>query len=165
MYDLSLSVLKFQIGFPVNDKLSVKGSIEDVILSVNEYDIQSFDYSDRIEHSILNTNKRLKSYDLKNNRSQFLPQIYANLSYGYNTSSSEYDLFLIQIDGKIMGPLVYRLLFPFLMDSIKSKINRSKIVIQQVENQIKFLERSIDLQINKIYRTQKCNWVIKCFKR
>ena len=152
LYDLSLSVLKFQIGFPVNDKLSVKGSIEDVILSVNEYDIQSFDYSDRIEHSILNTNKRLKSYDLKNNRSQFLPQIYANLSYGYNTSSSEYDLFFNSNRWKNYGTVGLQVIVP-IFDGFnkRSKINRSKIVVQQVENQIKFLERSIDLQINQNY--------------
>ena len=152
LYDLSLSVLKFQIGFPVYDKLSVKGSIEDVILSVNEYDIQSFDYSDRIEHSILNTNKRLKSYDLKNNRSQFLPQIYANLSYGYNTSSSEYDLFFNSNRWKNYGTVGLQVIVP-IFDGFnkRSKINRSKIVVQQVENQIKFLERSIDLQINQNY--------------
>tara|TARA_B100000405_G_C16710391_1_gene419193 strand:- start:785 stop:2116 length:1332 start_codon:yes stop_codon:yes gene_type:complete len=152
LYDLSLSVLKFQIGFPVNDKLLVKGSIEDVILSVNEYDIQSFDYSDRIEHSILNTNKRLKSYDLKNNRSQFLPQIYANLSYGYNTSSSEYDLFFNSNRWKNYGTVGLQVIVP-IFDGFnkRSKINRSKIVVQQVENQIKFLERSIDLQINQNY--------------
>ena len=152
LYDLSLSVLKFQIGFPVNDKLSIKGSIEDVILSVNEYDIQSFDYSDRIEHSILNTNKRLKSYDLKNNRSQFLPQIYANLSYGYNTSSSEYDLFFNSNRWKNYGTVGLQVIVP-IFDGFnkRSKINRSKIVVQQVENQIKFLERSIDLQINQNY--------------
>ena len=150
LYDLSLSVLKFQIGFQVNDKLSVKGSIEDVILSVNDYDIQSFDYSDRIEHSILNTNKRLKSYDLKNNRSQFLPQIYANLSYGYNTSSSEYDLFFNSNRWKNYGTVGLQVIVP-IFDGFnkRSKINRSKIVVQQVENQIKFLERSIDLQINQ----------------
>ena len=152
LYDLSLSVLKFQIGFPVNEKLSVKGSIEDVILSVNEYDIQSFDYSDRIEHSILNTNKRLKSYDLKNNRSQFLPQIYANLSYGYNTSSSEYDLFFNSNRWKNYGTVGLQVIVP-IFDGFnkRSKINRSKIIVQQVENQIKFLERSIDLQINQNY--------------
>ena len=152
LYDLSLSVLKFQIGFPVNEKLSVKGSIEDVILSINEYDIQSFDYSDRIEHSILNTNKRLKSYDLKNNRSQFLPQIYANLSYGYNTSSSEYDLFFNSNRWKNYGTVGLQVIVP-IFDGFnkRSKINRSKIVVQQVENQIKFLERSIDLQINQNY--------------
>ena len=150
LYDLSLSVLKFQIGFPVNDKLSVVGSIEDVIISVNDYDIQSFEYSDRIEHSILNTNKRLKSYDLKNNRSQFLPQIYANLSYGYNTSSSEYDLFFNSNRWKNFGTVGLQIIVP-IFDGFnkRSKINRSKIVVQQVENQIKFLERSIDLQINQ----------------
>ena len=150
LYDLSLSVLKFQIGYPVNDKLSVKGSIEDVTLSVNDYDIQSFEYSDRIEHSILNTNKRLKSYDLKNNRSQFLPQIYANLNYGYNTSSSEYDLFFNSNRWKNYGTVGLQIIVP-IFDGFnkRSKINRSKIVIQQVENQIKFLERSIDLQINQ----------------
>ncbi len=152
MYDLSLSVLKFQIGYPLYDKISVNGSIEDEDISLDDYDIDGFKYSDRIEHSILNTSKKLKSYDLKNNRSQFLPQIYANLSYGYNTSSSKYDLFFNSQRWKNYGTLGLQVIIP-IFDGFnkRSKINKSRLVVQQVANQIQQLERSIDLQINQYF--------------
>jgi len=150
LYDLSLSVLKFQIGYPLYDEISVNGSIEDIDISLEGYDIEGFKYSDRIEHSILSTNKKLKSYDLKNNRSQFFPQIYANLSYGYNTSSSEYDLFFNSKRWKNYGTLGFQVIVP-IFDGFnkRSKINRSRLVVKQVENQIQQLERSIDLQIDQ----------------
>ena len=150
LFDLSLSVLKFQIGSPLHDKISIEGSIEDVNISLEVYDIENFEYFDRIEYSILNTSKRLKEYDLKNNRSQFYPQIYANLSYGYNTSSSQYEIFFNSKRWMNFGTLGLQVIMP-IFDGFnkRSKVNRSKLVVQQFENQIQLLERSIDLQINQ----------------
>ena len=150
LYQLSKEVFNFQIGVPVGTDIQLVGELTEDLVSSFNYSLKDFDYSKRIEYSILQTDKNLKFYDLKNNRSQFLPQIYANLNYGYNTSSSEYDLFFNSNRWKNYGTVGLQIIVP-IFDGFnkRSKINRSKIVVQQVENQIKFLERSIDLQINQ----------------
>jgi|TARA_B110000914_G_C15495258_1_gene462869 outer membrane protein len=150
LYDLSLFVLKFQIGITLNQKIKLIGNLNEDILENFDFDLSKFDYNKRIEYSILKTDRNLKSYDLKNNRTQYLPQIYVNYNYGLNTSTSSYDLFFDSYRWKNFGTVGLKLVVPIFDGFLKrSKINQSKYKIEQVDNQLSFLERSIDLQINQ----------------
>ena len=150
LYELSKEILNFQIGLPVGTNIQLIGSLSEDIVNDFSYNLTDFDYSKRIEYSILQTDKNLKFYDLKNNRSQYYPQIYANYNYGYNTSSSNYDLFFESDRWKSFGTLGLKIIVPIFDGFLKrSKINQSKYKIEQVENQMMFLERSINLQINQ----------------
>ncbi|MEC7851342.1 MAG: TolC family protein, partial [Bacteroidota bacterium] len=147
-FKLSKEVLNFQIGLPVGTQIQLEGELNSKILEDFSYSLDDFDYTNRIEYSILQTDKNLKFYDLKNNRSQYLPQIYANYNYGYNTSSSNYDLFFESNRWKSFGTFGLKVIVPIFDGFLKrSKINQSKYKIEQVENQLLFLERSINLQI------------------
>ena len=149
-YKLSKEVLNFQIGLPVGTDIELTGDLTEEVIKNFNYSLDDFDYSKRIEYSILQTDKNLKFYDLKNNRSQYLPQIYANYNYGYNTSSSNYDLFFDSNRWKSFGTVGLKIIVPIFDGFLKrSKINQSKYKIEQVENQMMFLERSINLQINQ----------------
>ena len=150
LYDLSLFVLKFQIGIPLNQEIKLIGNLNEDILENFDFDLSKFDYNKRIEYSILKTDRNLKNYDLKNNRSQYLPQIYLNYNYGLNTSASSYDLFFDSYRWKNFGTVGLNLVVPIFDGFLKrSKINQSKYKIEQIDNQLSFLERSIDLQINQ----------------
>ncbi len=149
-YKLSKEVLNFQIGLPVGTEIILLGDLDEELVNKFIYSLDDFDYSKRIEYSILQTDKNLKFYDLKNNRSQYYPQIYANYNYGYNTSSSSYDLFFESNRWKSFGTFGLKIIVPIFDGFLKrSKINQSKYKIEQVENQLNFLERSINLQINQ----------------
>ena len=150
LYDLSISVLKFQIGLPIEIEIELIGELSEDMINNFSYELKDFDYSKRIEYSILQTDKNLKSYDLKNNRSQYLPQIYANYNYGYNSSASQSNLFFNSDRWKKFGTLGFVVVIPIFDGFLKrSKINQSKYKIEQIENQMMFLERSINLQINQ----------------
>ena len=150
LYDLSISVLKFQIGIPIEIEIELIGELSEDLINNFSYELKDFDYSKRIEYSILQTDKNLKSYDLKNNRSQYLPQIYANYNYGYNSSASQSNLFFNSDRWKKFGTLGFLVVIPIFDGFLKrSKINQSKYKIEQIENQMMFLERSINLQINQ----------------
>ena len=150
LYKLSNEVLNFQVGLPVGTEVKLIGNLSEDIINQFQYNISDFDYSNRIEYSILKTDKNLKFYDLKNNRSQYLPQVYANYNYGYNTASSNYDLFFENDRWKSFGTLGLKVIIPIFDGFLKrSKINQSKFKIEQIENQMLFLERSINLQINQ----------------
>ena len=150
LYGLSLFVLKFQIGIPLNQEIKLTGNLNEDILENFDFDLSKFDYNKRIEYSILKTDRNLKSYDLKNNRSQYLPQIYVNYNYGLNTSASSYDLFFDSYRWKNFGTFGLKLVVPIFDGFLKrSKINQSKYKIEKIDNQLSFLERSIDLQINQ----------------
>ena len=142
--------MKFQIGIPLTQGLKLLGNLNEDILENFDFDLSDFDYNKRIEYSILKTDRNLKSYDLKNNRSQYLPQIYANYNYGYNSSTSNYDLFFDSNRWKSFGKIGLQVIVPIFDGFLKrSKINQSKYKIEQIDNQLLFLERSIDLQLNQ----------------
>ncbi|MFL2996421.1 MAG: TolC family protein [Cytophagales bacterium] len=150
LYQLSKKVFNFQIGVPVGTDIQLVGELTEDLVSSFNYSLEDFDYSKRIEYSILQTDKNLKFYDLKNNRSQYLPQVYANYNYGYNTSSSDYNVFFDSNRWKSFGTLGFKIIVPIFDGFLKrSKINQSKYKIEQVENQMLFLERSINLQVNQ----------------
>ena len=150
LYQLSKEVFNFQIGVPIGTEIELIDELSEDLIYSFIYSLEDFDYSQRIEYSILQTDKNLKFYDLKNNRSQYLPQIYANYNYGYNTSSSNYNLFFDSDRWKSFGTLGFKIIVPIFDGFLKrSKINQSKYKIEQVENQMLFLERSINLQVNQ----------------
>ena len=150
LYKLSNEILNFQVGLPVGTEVKLIGNLSEDIVNQFQYNISDFDYSNRIEYSILKTDKNLKFYDLKNNRTQYLPQVYANYNYGYNTASSNYNLFFENDRWKSFGTLGLKVIIPIFDGFLKrSKINQSKFKIEQIENQMLFLERSINLQINQ----------------
>ena len=150
LYQLSKEVFNFQIGIPVGSEIELVGELTEDLVNNFNYSLEDFDYSKRIEYSILQTDKNLKFYDLKNNRSQYLPQVYANYNYGYNTSSSDYNVFFDSNRWKSFGTLGFKVIVPIFDGFLKrSKINQSKYKIEQVENQMLFLERSINLQVNQ----------------
>ena len=150
LYDLSLAVLKFQIGLSVDKKIELIEEFNEELVTAFTFDLDEFDYSKRIEYSILQTDKNLKFYELKNNRSQYLPQVYANYNYGYNTSASQSNIFFESDRWKKFGTFGLQVIVPIFDGFLKrSRINQSKFKIEQVENQMLFLERSINLQINQ----------------
>ena len=150
LYDLSLAVLKFQIGISVDKKIELIEEFNEELVTAFTFDLNEFDFSKRIEYSILQTDKNLKFYELKNNRSQYLPQVYANYNYGYNTSASQSNIFFESDRWKKFGTFGLQVIVPIFDGFLKrSRINQSKFKIEQVENQMLFLERSINLQINQ----------------
>ena len=150
LYDLSLAVLKFQIGISVDKKIELIEEFNEELVTAFTFDLNEFDYSKRIDYSILQTDKNLKFYELKNNRSQYLPQVYANYNYGYNTSASQSNIFFESDRWKKFGTFGLQVIVPIFDGFLKrSRINQSKFKIEQVENQMLFLERSINLQINQ----------------
>ena len=150
LYDLSLAVLKFQIGISVDKKIELIEEFNEELVTAFSFDLNEFDYSKRIEYSILQTDKNLKFYELKNNRTQYLPQVYANYNYGYNTSASQSNIFFESNRWKKFGTFGLQVIVPIFDGFLKrSRINQSKYKIEQVENQMLFLERSINLQINQ----------------
>ena len=150
LYDLSLAVLKFQIGISVDKKIVLIEEFNEELVTAFTFDLNEFDYTKRIEYSILQTDKNLKFYELKNNRSQYLPQVYANYNYGYNTSASQSNIFFESDRWKKFGTFGLQVIVPIFDGFLKrSRINQSKFKIEQVENQMLFLERSINLQINQ----------------
>ncbi|MBD3748843.1 MAG: TolC family protein [Sphingobacteriales bacterium] len=94
--ELGKNVLKFQMGMPVEDDLTLSGSIDDVSLSSKDLPLtDSATYRNRIEYNLAQTQVKLNALSLKNTKAEFLPTLSAfgtgSLSYQNNSFSNLYD--------------------------------------------------------------------------
>lgn len=87
---------------------------------------------------------------MKNNKVQYLPKLYARFGYGWNTAAaSGSDLFVSRrwLDNGAIGITASIPIFDGFLKS--NKIQQNKLQVEQIENQMSYLEKSIDLQIEQ----------------
>lgn len=146
---ISRDLLKFQMGMPISQELTLTDKLEEVAFTDPTVD-DDFNYAERIEYSQMQTNMALANLDLKNNRVQYLPTLYANFNYGYNTQTSESDQLFKTNRWLNYGATGLSLNIPLFDGFLKSnRIQKNKIQIRQIEQSFEQLENTIDLQIKQ----------------
>lgn len=82
-------VLKFQMGMPLRDSLTLVGSLKDFkVTELKPDELLQAQFQNRIEYSILETNKQLYRLDIKNKQAGNYPRLVAFANYGSNFGSS-----------------------------------------------------------------------------
>lgn len=161
--ELGIAVLKFQMNYPMSDSIVVSGVIQDVKIDVNlaAYQ-QNWDYRSRPDYQVLDANKKLQEYNVKNKYAVSLPTLGAFLNYGYSTQSGDFGgLFKTNSgvsDGGGLGPdkwynySSYGLslsmpIFTGLQN--RQRVQQEKIKLQKIQNDFVGLKSSIDLEIRQ----------------
>ncbi|WP_333819307.1 TolC family protein [Ohtaekwangia sp.] len=170
MQNLSLSLLKFQMNYPMDKPLAVEGTLKTLQVDedlFNEYQ-QNWDYKNRIEFKVLDTQRKLQELDVKNQYSASLPSLSAFANLGYSTQSPNIGgLFKTNTnltDNGRIGPdkwysfSTYGLslnipLFSGLQRNYK--IQQSKLALLKIENNYNSLKQNIDLNIQQNTTTYK----------
>lgn len=147
--NLSSKLLKFQMGMPLNEPIVLSESLAD-LSPEKTLGASDFTYDSRIEFSQLKTNETLVGLDMKNNKAQYLPKLYAQFNYGYNTAASNFDL-LMQGDRWLsFGTIGVTLNIPIFNGFIKqTSIQQNKIQLQQIAARKEMLMKNIDLEIEQ----------------
>lgn len=148
--DVSRKLLKFQMGMDLNQPIVLMENLEDVQVHVPVVPVENFDYNQRIEYSQLQTNRNLAYLDMKNNKVQYLPKLYARFGYGWNTASATgSDLFVSRrwLDNGAIGITASIPIFDGFLKS--NKIQQNRLQVEQIENQMSYVEKSIDLEIEQ----------------
>jgi outer membrane protein TolC len=91
LQNLSMVLLKYQMNYPMEQALSVSGDLSE--LRVNERLFEEYqegwDYKNRIEYKMLDTQRRLLELDVKYRYSGSLPNLAAFANLGYTTQSPD----------------------------------------------------------------------------
>jgi outer membrane protein TolC len=91
LQELSYSLLKFQMGYPMEEPIKVTESLEKIELATfNLNTAGEFSYANRIEYSILQTQENLAELDLKSIKAGYLPRLVLNANYGYNAGANAF---------------------------------------------------------------------------
>jgi outer membrane protein TolC len=152
-YNVSMDMLKFQMGMSIQSSLELSGSISSLSLEVEEYlgKTENFDYRERTEFSILQVNQDLANLDLRNNKATHLPKLYANFNYGFNTGvNATSDLFNFSDNWLEFGAVGVRLTWDIFTGlNRSSKMEKNRIQVKQIEIQKEQLKSSIDMDIKR----------------
>lgn len=89
LQNLSMSLLKYQMNYPMDEELSISGNITELTIDEKLFDSyqEGWDFKNRIEYRMLDTQRRLYELDLKNKYAGSLPSLSAFANLGYSTQS------------------------------------------------------------------------------
>jgi outer membrane protein TolC len=147
---ISNDLLKFQMGMRLSENLEIDDSLDKMSFEAVEESTSEFNYSKRIEYSQLQTNVSLTQLEMKNNKVQYLPNLYANFNYGYLTAAAESNKLFTSERWLNNGSLGLSLGIPVFDGFLKkNRIQKNKIQLKQIQQTMIMVENSIDLEIRQ----------------
>jgi outer membrane protein TolC len=153
---LSYSLLKFQMGYPIEEPIRLSESLEKVELATfNTNAAGDFNYANRIEYSILQTQENLAELDLKSIKAGYMPRLVLNANYGYNAGANAFSD-LVSKQWFDNAAITVALQIPIFDGfSKKYKAVQSANNLQKVRQSYSLLKSSIDLQRSQASITMK----------
>lgn len=161
--ELGITLLKFQMNFPMSDSLAVVGSIQDVQVDVNlDAYKENWDYKVRPDYQVLEANQKLQELNVRNQYARSMPTISAYANLGYSTQSPNIGgIFKTNTniaDANGIGPdkwYGYSLIGVSLNVPIFTglqqtyRIQQEKLALQKITNNFVELKSGIDLEIKQ----------------
>jgi outer membrane protein len=150
LYNLNVQILKTQMGMPLEQELQIAEGLEDLQFEIIEsFPEAGFNYADRIEYSLLQTNGELVELDMKNIQAQYFPQINLYGSYGASTGRQEFDQ-VFNNEWFELGAIGLAVNVPVFDGFLKkSRIEEKRIQRNRIEVSKVALRNAIDLQIEQ----------------
>lgn len=159
--EISVVLLKYQMGMPVGEEIELVDKISDLQFNVDDELKMQYKYQRRIDYSILETNILLAGLEMKNNKVQYLPNLDLFFSWGMNAGVREFNK-LSELKNKKVWPEYQMaglsLKLPIFDGLYKAKkIQQNKIKIKQLDYQRQMLENSIQMEVNQMRKTLVMN--------
>ena len=146
LLELSIQLLKFQMGMPVTENLAVKDKIADVNLDIiSTLEVDTTAYKNRVEYRLLETQARLNNLDLKRIKSQALPTLAAFGSAGNAYQSAAFsNLFDMNLPSVYIG---LQLNVPIFSGFQRvNQIKQAQITLQKTNNVLNMAKNGFLLQ-------------------
>ncbi len=162
LQQLGLQLLKFQMNYPMNQPIEVVGDISN--LQIDEELLAQYaadwDYTQRSDYRLLESNKRLQELNLKNKYATSMPSLVAFANLGYSTQSPGISgLFKTESQVEDLGTVGPDKWYPFSSFGVSLNIpifsglqrtyqvQQAKLALNQVDNDFDMLRSAIDLEI------------------
>ena len=145
---LNVNLLKFQMGMSLGSQLILTDSISGL---QSDHTVAASDtgaYQNRIEYSLLQTQKKLNEFDLKRYKSQFLPSLSA---FGSTSKIFQANNFSELYDRNFPTTVVgLRLSVPIVSGGIKLyQVRNAKLLILKTQNDLINLQNGINLEVEQ----------------
>jgi outer membrane protein len=147
---LNYQLLKFQIGMPIENSLTLKDGLNDIKLDENvvETVADTASYKNRIEYKIFETNLKLREFDLKRMKAQFLPTLKANVAYTASYQNNSFkDLYSTSFPSSYVG---LTLTVPIFSGGQRTnQVRQSEITVQKNKNTLLGMRNGLNLQASQ----------------
>ncbi len=145
---LNVDLLKFQMGMPIENMLTLKDDLNTLPTTTEVASLDSTTYRNRVEYSLLETQKKLNELDLKRYRSQYLPSVsaFGSTSKGYQSNSFG-DMWNTSFPTSVIG---LRIAIP-IFDGFQreNKIKTAKLTVDKTVNDLSNLRNAISLEASQ----------------
>jgi outer membrane protein TolC len=145
---LNYEMLKFQMGMPVNEELTLADKLPEVHLESDVADQgDTTFYHNRIEYNLEETNVKLNQLDVQNKKMKFLPTVTLNGSSALSFQSSTLgSLFTYTYPATYVG---ITLNIPLYNGGQRTnQLRQSEIAVQKSQNDLETIRNGIMLQAN-----------------
>ena len=160
LIDLSKILLKFQMGLNQEDNLTVSGTIDKLEISAADALVTKVNPENRIEYSLLQTQRELNLLQIREYKARYLPTLGAFINYGANMGSPQArDLVPFASDRwRANGAFGLSLNVP-VFDSFQKHylIQQEKFNLLKTENNMLNFNRIVDLQVSQSQITLQNN--------
>ena len=147
MLKISESILKFQMGMPVETQITLTDELS--LEMFNDAEETNFSYDQRVEYSILQTRERLALLDIKRTKVEYLPKLdlYSNIGAVAGTGSGA-TLFNLGNEWFWYGIVGLKMSIPIFDGLQKHRLVQQKQAkLDKVYNSYELIKNSIDLEI------------------
>lgn len=150
MLAVSDQLLKFQMGMSLNELLTPTDTLSTTDIAGVLADSAGFQYDQRIEYSLLQTEKKANQYNLKRYRMAYLPTVSAFMNYGKNAGRSEFD-FLKHDEPWFTTWIIGLTVNVPIFDGMQRKyrVDQAKLAVEKNDILLEGLRQSIDLDIQQ----------------
>ncbi|GIV36179.1 MAG: transporter [Cyclobacteriaceae bacterium] len=163
LQEISLELLKFQMGYPMDQSIEVSGTLSEAEAAINlDSLVSDWHYRDRPDFQVLQANKKLQSLNIRNKFAEGMPVLSAYANLGYSTQSPNIGgLFTTRTpidDNGQIGPDKW---YPYSVFGISLsipvfsglqrtyKIQQEKLTLQKIENGERQLRAQIDMEVKE----------------
>lgn len=145
--DNATALLKLSMGYPQNQALEVTETVESLMLQ-NHTSTSTFSIDKNLTYQLLNEQKMLNEYALKEKKYNSLPSLNAVLQHGYNAYRNEFNFF--KTSGVSWFPQTFwglQLSVPIYSSGrSKAMVSQAKIELIKNDNSIHELEQALTFQ-------------------
>lgn len=149
MVGLTESVLKFQMGMEIKTQINLTDSLS--LETIPTFDMSTsseFNYKNRIEYSLLESQQKLNELDVKRGKLRYLPSVFLYGNYSAQAQRNEFDFFDTQKKWYPIGIIGGTINLP-LFDGFQNhyRLQQSKVNLMKTMNNRDNLKNAIDLEI------------------
>ncbi|HEY0612508.1 MAG TPA: TolC family protein [Chitinophaga sp.] len=144
--EVGTAALKYQMGMPMAQQVTLTDSLTTEAIAEQSVSTDNFDYSQRIEYQVLQSQKRAYEYDLKRYKLAGVPSLSLFASTGALRGSSKFDYFQSQSWYGYVSTGVQLSVPIFTGFQRKRQVDQAFLTVKKAEESMENLKLSIDLE-------------------